>query len=317
MKQLLLVALLIPFFAMAQGSRVQLYTNDFKDVVENNQTLVCDDLTSLGVRLNKDEKMMKYDLIEVSVSFKYKETGSLVRSGKDRWIGYKNYALHKEYYPKKYGDEKVHDLYLIKSDPDQIGEEFEENLGYHTDINTFKDALCLDAEKYNDFKVELKGYYTTGDKYVSDGNGDVYLKYSYDDGEVLGVTKFKMEQGKETQQKVLLEKNKKKVESIKNNLESRVFDSIDNDYVEYITLYGAKIKKIKKKNLYNAFLLLKEDMLKGIKNTENLEEEHKKWERLEAISLKIRTLVDENTKSLEKLLRDVKDVDKILELIES
>jgi len=315
MKKILLIALFIPFFIIAQENPVQLYIADFKEVIKNDQTLICDDLTNLGVRFTKEEKIMKYDLIEVSVSFKYKTTSGLVKAGQERRVGYKSYALHKEYYPKKHGDKKVHDIYLIKSDPDQIGEEFENNFDYHSSVNTFKDAFCINADKYNDFKIELKGYYTTGSKYVSDRKGDVYLKYSYDDGEVLGRTKFKIEQGEKTKQKLSLENSKEEVKAIKDNLERKLFDYIDNDYVGYITLYGAKIKKTKKKNLYNAFLLLKENMLKDINATQNITEQYEKWKKLETISLKMRTLVDENTKLLEKSLKDVKDVDKILALM--
>ncbi len=293
---------------MAQHNPIGLYANDFKELVENNQTLICDDLTSLGVRLTKSDKIMKYDQLVISVSFKYKG------KTEDRWMGYKGYDLHKEYYAKKHGDKKVHDVYLIKSDPDQVGEDFSTYFTYHSDINTSKQAFCFDPERYNNFKIELSGHYITKEQYASDNDGGVSLQYTYDKGEVLGVTKFKIEPGEKTGQEVLKRSQERKIQELQVQFRDRLY-KIEEKYVSIIEIYGAQVKKIKKKNLYKAFLTVKESLLKDIEATQNVAEKYKKWQRLEEISLQMQPFLNKDTKSLEKSLKNVQDVDEILKLM--
>lgn len=309
MKNILSILLFLPLLMKGQQNPIALYTNDFKTVVENNQTLICDDLNSLGVRLIKNDQIMKYDQLVISVSFKYEG------KKEDRWVGYKGYDLHKEYYTKKHGDKKVHNVYLIKSDPDQIGEEFSTYFTYHSNINTFRQAFCFDPERYNNFKIELTGHYITKEQYASDNDGGVSLQYTYDKGEVLGVTKFKIEPGEKTGQDILKRSQKRKVQELEVQFRDR-FYKIEESYVSIIEIYGAQVKKIKKKNLYKAFLIVKESLLKEIESTEDVAEKCKKWQRLEQISLEMLPFLDKDTKNLEKSLKNVQNVDKILELMD-
>jgi len=96
-------------------------------------------------------------------------------------------------------------------------------------------------------------------------------------------------------------------------LTNRLFASLDRDYIIVTEVYGAKIKKIKKKHLYKAYLLVKEQFLKEIETSTDVIEQSKKRILLQDISLKMQELETVKTKELERSLKDEHSVDTIIQ----
>lgn len=79
-------------------------------------------------------------------------------------------------------------------------------------------------------------------------------------------------------------------------------------------LFGKETYKTKKKNLYNAYIILKNDLLEKMKSDEDLDKKILLLETLEKLLDKVTNLSDSNTKDLEKELKNVTDVNKIKEI---
>lgn len=75
MRNLLIIIFFLPILAWGQQRSMEIYTNDFKDLIDKNQTLICGELTDLGVRLIKTEAVMKYDYAEISLRYYFNDNG--------------------------------------------------------------------------------------------------------------------------------------------------------------------------------------------------------------------------------------------------
>jgi len=256
MRILTFILLTLPFFSIAQSTEtIAFYQNNFQKKMPSGSLLNCDELQELGLRLYKTTEVMKYDLVKILLYYRQQKETKFAAKGQTPLACWNSYAFHLEHYAKKHGDKKVHDIWLLNT-----AEREKSSCNFN---------FCEDPEYKNDFYVEVKGYYKKSQKYVSDDEGAVSIKYQYDEGESIGdIIEFRTFLGEKTKKAYLKEKNEEAINEIQKELNKKLFPKLENEYMLVVDLYGKKVKKAKKKKtLYKAFLYEKQHFyLNNVKN---------------------------------------------------
>lgn len=115
----------------------------------------------------------------------------------------------------------------------------------------------------------------------------------------------------EGQQKNNLFNNKIKITNEKSQKVEKMYVVIDEIQT---SIFGKDVYKTKKKNIYNAFEILRNDLSQKINNNNNIDEKIVLAESLENLLNMVIELSEKSTKELEKDLKNINDVDKIKEI---
>lgn len=130
----------------------------------------------------------------------------------------------------------------------------------------------------------------------------------------------RLEREIELEKKRLREEKEQKINSIDKRIKNTNDKSkeIEKKYVVIddiqTSLFGKETYKTKKKNLYNAYVILSNDLSDKINNNPSLDEKILLLDILEKLLDKVNNLSDLNTKDLEKELKNVTDLDVIKEI---
>lgn len=115
----------------------------------------------------------------------------------------------------------------------------------------------------------------------------------------------------EKQQKNNLLDDKIKITNEKSQQIEKLYVVIDEIQT---SLFGKNVYKIKKKNIYNAFTILQNDLSEKINNSNNIDVKINFTESLENLLNMVIELSEKNTKDLEKDLKNINDVDMIKQI---
>lgn len=129
------------------------------------------------------------------------------------------------------------------------------------------------------------------------------------------------------EKEIELEKKRLKVEKAENinSIDKRIknindkSNEIEKKYIVIddiqTSLFGKETYKTKKKNLYNAFVIFKNDLADKINSVKSLDEKILLLDTLEKLLDKVSNLSDVTTKDLEKELKNVTDLTRIKEIL--
>jgi hypothetical protein len=115
----------------------------------------------------------------------------------------------------------------------------------------------------------------------------------------------------ERQQKNNLFNNKIKITNEKSQQVEKMYVVIDEIQT---SIFGKDVYKTKKKNIYNAFEILRNDLSQKINTSNNIDEKIVLAESLENLLNMVIELSEKNTKDLEKDLKNITNPDKIKEI---